>query len=122
VDYTCVYPTLCELAGLPLPERLDGSSIVPLLKNPQAAWGLPAITTHGFNNHAVRTEGWRYIRYADGSEELYDAKADPFEYSNIAQRPEFATRKAELAKFLPQENADDLPTRRQARKLQRAAH
>jgi arylsulfatase A-like enzyme len=116
VDYTCVYPTLCELTGLPLPELLDGRSIMPLLRNPQAEWQLPAITTHGLNNHAVRDEGWRYIRYADGSEELYDTTADPLEHTNLASRPEFAARKAALSKFLPRENAMNLPSRREARR------
>lgn len=59
VDYSSVYPTICTLTGLPLPTHLDGRDISPLLKNPQAAWVHPAITTHGRENHTVRTESWR---------------------------------------------------------------
>src|SRR5688500_16591317 len=51
VDFSSVYPTLCELTGLPLPDHLDGQSIKPLLKDPETDWALPAITTHGLNNH-----------------------------------------------------------------------
>ncbi len=57
---------------------------MPLLRDPDAAWDRPAVTTHGRNNHAVRSERWRYIRYADGSEELYDHDADPLEWANLA--------------------------------------
>ncbi len=109
VDYSSIYPTLCELTGLPLPTHLDGKSIVSLLKNPQAAWDTPALTTHGRKNHAVRTEGWRYIRYANGDEELYDTTADPLEYTNLAGHTEHAARKAELAKWLPKTEAENLP-------------
>ena len=105
VDFMSIYPTLCELAGLPLPAHVEGPSIVPLLRNPQAAWDRPAITTHGFMNHTVRTEQWRYIRYADGGEELYDETKDPYEWTNLANRPEFARTKADLAKWLPAKNA-----------------
>jgi arylsulfatase A-like enzyme len=105
VDFMSIYPTLCELAGLPIPAHVEGPSIVPLLRNPQAAWDRPAITTHGFKNHTVRTEQWRYIRYADGSEELYDETKDPYEWTNLATKPEFARTKAELAKWLPEKNA-----------------
>ncbi len=109
VDYSSVYPTFCALTGLPLPAHLDGRDISPLLKNPQAAWEHPAITTHGKDNHTVRTEDWRYIRYADGGEELYDETADPLEYTNLASKPEHAARKTELAKLLPATNAENLP-------------
>jgi arylsulfatase A-like enzyme len=109
IDYTGIYPTLCELAGLPLPKHLDGRSLAPLLRDPKAAWEFPAITTHGFKNHTVRTQGWRYIRYANGDEELYDEAADPLEYTNLAKQQEHAARKAELAKLLPKEDAPSLP-------------
>jgi arylsulfatase A-like enzyme len=101
VDLMHVYPTLCELAGIPTPTHVEGKSIVSLLSNPKSPWDLPAITTHGHENHAVRTESWRYIRYANGDEELYDEKSDPYEWTNLADKPEHAAAKAELAKWLP---------------------
>ena len=109
VDYTSIYPTLSALAGLPLPEYLDGRDITPLLKNPQAKWDVPAITTHGFKNHTVRSEDWRYIRYENGDEELYHDAADPHEYKNLAGSAEHAAQKAELAKWLPKTDAPNLP-------------
>jgi arylsulfatase A-like enzyme len=99
-----VYPTLLELAGLPARPDVDGVSIVPLLKNPSAPWERPALTTKGFKNHALRTERWRYIRYADGSEELYDHDADPLEQMNVASKPEFASVKADLQKWFPKKD------------------
>lgn len=109
VDYLSIYPTLCELTGVSAPEHLEGASIGRLLKDPQGEWDRPAITTHGFQNHTVRTEQWRYIRYANGDEELYDDKADPLEYTNLAQDPKYAAQKSELAKLLPETNAPNLP-------------
>lgn len=84
VDLMSVYPTLCELAGISTPEHCDGVSITPLLRDPNADWDRPAITTHGRGNHAVRSERYRYIRYADGGEELYDHREDPYEWTNLA--------------------------------------
>ena len=101
VDLMSIYPTLCDLCGLKKPAHVSGHNIRPLLKNPSADWSFPAITTHGFNNHAVRTASHRYIRYADGSEELYDSKADPFEWKNLADHPSLASTKQQLAKWLP---------------------
>jgi arylsulfatase A-like enzyme len=112
VDYTCIYPTLCSVSGLPLPAHLEGRDITPLLSDPKKSWDLPAITTHGYQNHTVRSEGWRYIRYANGDEELYDNATDPREYRNLARMSEYAARKAELAKFLPKADAAPLPVTR----------
>ena len=105
VDFMGIYPTLCDLAELPIPEHVEGTSLRPLLVDPKAPWSLPAITTHGRRNHAVRTDQWRYIRYADGSEELYDHTKDPFEWTNLASQPELAGVKAQLAEYLPQREA-----------------
>lgn len=99
-----LYPTLISLAGLPTKSDLDGVSIVPLLKNPSAPWDRPALTTKAFQEHALRTERWRYIRYADGSEELYDHDADPQEQTNVATKTEFAKVKAELQPWFPKHN------------------
>ena len=109
VDFSSVYPTLCELTGLPHPAHLDGMSLAPLLRDSQSVWPHPAITTHGFKNHTVRTEDWRYIRYANGDEELYDEANDPLEYTNLAQVPTYAEKIQELAGHLPTTDAADLP-------------
>lgn len=105
VDFVSLYPTLCELAGIPKPGHLEGPSLVPLLSDPKADWKHAAITTHGFRNHAIRTEDWRYIRYADGTEELYRERRDPFEWDNLAEQAEFAATKRELFHFFPTQNA-----------------
>lgn len=102
VDLMSVYPTLCDLAGLKTPKHVESVSVLPLLKNPAADWNIPAITTHGRGNHAIRFGPWRYIRYGDGSEELYDHSKDEFEWTNLAGTAEYAPIKADLQKYLPQ--------------------
>jgi arylsulfatase A-like enzyme len=109
VDLMSLYPTLAELCGLPAPARQEGVSIKPLLADPKAAWERPALTTHGRDNHALRSERYRYIRYADGSEELYDHDADPNEWKNLAADPAHADAKKKLAEWLPKTNAPDAP-------------
>ena len=109
VDFMSMYPTLCELAGLEKPGHVEGDSIVKLLKDPNAKWDGVAITTHGFMNHAVRTEKWRYIKYSDGSEELYDHSKDEYEWTNLANEPKYASVIKELATHLPKKNAPNTP-------------
>ena len=101
VDFMTVYPTLCQLAGLAVPDHVEGGSILPLLKDPSAAAFHYAVTTHGFRNHAVRTSTHRLIQYADGSEELYDHTRDPYEWENLALRPESLSVLERLRRFLP---------------------
>jgi arylsulfatase A-like enzyme len=101
VDFMSVYPTLCDLASLPKPAWLEGDNIRPLLADPAAAWTGVGVTTFERNNHAVRTDRWRYIHYAYGGEELYDHSNDEYEWTNLAAKPEHAALKAELAKHFP---------------------
>lgn len=96
-----IYPTLLELCGLPPSDGLEGHSLLPQLKNSKAPRPWPAITSHNQGNHAVRTERWRYIRYADGSEELYDMKRDPNEWTNLAGEKKFAAIKKDLGRWIP---------------------
>lgn len=101
VELLDLYPTLVELCGLQKPDHLEGHSLVPLLQDARAPREWPAITSHNQGNHAIRTERWRYIRYADGSEELYDMANDPNEWTNLAGDAKFAPVKADLARWLP---------------------
>ncbi len=104
-----LYPTLIELCGLPPKSGIEANSLVPLLQDPKAAWNHPALTTFGRGNHAMRTERWRYIRYADGTEELYDHTSDPKEWNNLAADPRWKDVKTELARSLPSRNAAEAP-------------
>ncbi len=107
VDFMSIFPTLTDLCGLPTPKHNEGVSIRALLADPKAAWDLPAVTTYRYKNHTVRSAGWRYIRYANGDEELYDETKDPNEYVNLAAKPEFAAKKTELAVYLPKSDIAD---------------
>ena len=96
-----IYPTLIDLCGLPKRRGLDGQSLKSLLENPERKWDRPVVITYGLNNHAVQTERWRYIRYRDGGQELYDHERDPNEWTNLASIPKYSSVKTELANSLP---------------------
>ena len=76
----------------------------PLLKDPDSAWPHASITTHNWNCHSIRTKRWRYIRYADGGEELYDHLADPNEWNNLANDDAYAEAKRTMKAHLPKTN------------------
>ena len=104
-----LFPTLVELCGLKSPpQKLEGQSFVDLLLDPDATTERMAITTQGKDNHSVRSRQHRYIRYADGSEELYDHGSDPHEWTNLASDDRYAATKKHLAGFLPKINAEPL--------------
>jgi uncharacterized sulfatase len=104
VESVDFYPTLAQLAGLSILSGLQGSSLVPLLKDPQQSWDRPAFTQiqrpakfleshHGkFMGRSIRTEHWRYTEWDDGKEgvQLYDVLNDPKEYANLAEDPKYA--------------------------------
>lgn len=100
-----IYPTLIELCGFPPSPGLEGSSLVPLLENPQADWDRPAVVTRKPGNYAVITDEWRYIRYKTGAQELYNLRKDPNEWFNLADRRYLQDAMAELAAWIPAEEA-----------------
>lgn len=83
-----IYPTLCELAGLSIPPAVQGTSLVPVLKDPLKSVKTGALS---FNRGAsLRERDWAYMRYTDGTEELYDMKKDPRQFANQAKNPEYS--------------------------------
>jgi len=100
-----IYPTLIELCGLPPRRDIAGHSLVPLLRDPERSWPHPAVTSVFTGELAVSWDKWRYIRYADGGEELYDLDSDPNEWTNLAGRAEFDDTRRRMAAMLPENPA-----------------
>lgn len=124
-----IYPTLVDLCGLTKDTMkaaggrpLDGHSLRPFLEDPDsAAWDGPdfalsmvfagensktplsssQLKNPAFQHWSVRTVRWRYIRYNNGMEELYDHEADPHEWTNLAGLPEHEEVRAAMEARLP---------------------
>jgi len=111
VNLIDLYPTLVDLCGLPANERLDGVNLKPLLRDPQSKWDRPSLTTLSRGNHSLRTERYRYIRYADGSEEFYDHQSDPNEWRNLAGLEQHAPLKQQLSEWFPENEAQAAPNK-----------
>ena len=103
-----LYPTLMELCDLEAKTQLDGTSLAPQLADPQTPRKQPVVISSFEGNHAIRSRRWRYIRYQDDSEELYDHSKDSREYTNLATEQEYASVIAELATYLPQNSASEV--------------
>lgn len=106
-----IYSTLSELVGFSLPSPdIAGNSLLPLLVSPESSWDKPAISTYNRGNHSIRLGKYRYTRYADGGEELYDLENDPQEWVNLANNKDDDVRDiiSELSKFLPVEQAKSI--------------
>lgn len=110
-----IYPTLIDLCGLPGRDDLEGISLLPQLRDPAAPRDRPAITSHNQGNHGIRSERWRYIRYADGSEELYDLQADPHEWENVISKSTGAAIAQEHRRWIP--SIDVPPAPRSAQRI-----
>jgi choline-sulfatase len=107
-----IYPTLVDATGLEKQDtdkHLDGMSLLPWINDPAAKKDRPAITTIYAHNPRVAGDRYRYTRYADGSEELYDRKTDPHEFDNlitqVKQRPELQAVIKRLSGFIPDKEA-----------------
>jgi iduronate 2-sulfatase len=115
VEFVDVYPTLCELAGVPVPKGLAGKSAVPLLDNPEADWKPAAYSQYlreggwrgpdgiTYMGYTVRTDQFRYVEWYNqdkhelAARELYDHRTGHGENRNIAGDPALAATMAELA-------------------------
>ena len=119
VELVDLYPTLCDLAGLPVPERLEGRSMVPLLSAPGQSWKQAAFSQFPRRHngaplmgYAMRTDRYRYVEWQDRRNgetvetELYDHQVDPLENKNIAGDSEQRERLDQLSRqmwtLLPQ--------------------
>jgi arylsulfatase A-like enzyme len=105
VEFVDIYPTLCELAGVPVPGGLAGKSLVPLMQDPKARWDKPAYSQYlreggwrgpdgiTYMGYTVRTDRYRYVEWFNwdtkelAARELYDHSVDPREDKNIAVDP-----------------------------------
>jgi arylsulfatase A-like enzyme len=105
-----IFPTLCDLSGLAQPEGLDGLSLAGLIDGKAGAENRPpVITSHGPGNFSLCDERWCYIRYADGSQELYDHLNDPEERKNLAANPEYKSVIEKFTPFVPEASVPFVP-------------
>lgn len=111
-----IYPTLSSLCGLAAPAGLEGNDLAPLVKNPASAWDKPCLSNYIRGNCTVHYKHWNYIRYTDGSEELYDTAADEDEHYNLAGKPEHQALMQSLRRHIPTEWAHPLPATEKARR------
>jgi iduronate 2-sulfatase len=112
-----IYPTLCELCGLPTPDNLEGTSMAPLLDKPNRKWKSAAFSQYprrgGIMGHSMRTNRYRYAEWRKKGKlierELYDYKKDPNEDINLAELPEKQKLASQLSEMLAGGWKDALP-------------
>jgi len=105
VEFVDLYPTLVEACGLPMPQGLEGGSLMPLLQRPGSRWDKPALSylkRGPVLGVSVRTERYRYTEWDQGRKgaELYDHERDPHEVYNLAEDPKQAKTVAKLKALL----------------------
>jgi len=100
VEFVDIYPSLCELAGVATANKgLQGTSFVPLLKDPGRPWKKAAFSKYG-PAESVITDRYNYAEFRNGERMLYDLKGDPSENVNVAEEPANKDLVATLAKML----------------------
>lgn len=105
VELLDLFPTLAEKAGFEPPAHVEGLSLLPQLLDPATPRKRPAITTHNPGNFSIHDLQFNLIRYADGSEELYDMKADPHEHQNRIKEPALGPVVDRLRNWIPKKFA-----------------
>tara|TARA_B100001057_G_scaffold132534_1_gene131914 strand:+ start:3750 stop:5222 length:1473 start_codon:yes stop_codon:yes gene_type:complete len=109
-----LYPTMLEMCGLPKNKRNEGMSLVPLLRGPSREWRFAVLTTYARKNHALRSERYRYLRMEDGTEEFYDHRSDPNEWTNLAGKKRLQAEINQFRAALPKTDAPYHPSVRSA--------
>lgn len=109
-----LYPTMLEMCGLPENKKNEGMSLVPLLRDPSREWRFAVLTTYARKNHALRSERYRYLRMEDGTEEFYDHRNDPNEWSNLAGEKSLEGEIKQFRASLPKTDAPYHPSVRSA--------
>ncbi len=104
VSYLDIYPTVLDLLNIKKPTSLEGESLMPLLKSANAIKKTPAVVTYPRGSYSINTEEWNYIKYKDGSEELYNHKTDLKEFKNLAKDPKYASIMKDFQKYIPQDH------------------
>jgi arylsulfatase A-like enzyme len=100
-----LFPTLLDLSHLPSKPGNEGASLVALMEDPDAVWRRATPTVYPRESYSLRSDRYRYIRYEDGSEELYDHDVDPHEWTNIASDPQHHQAKSSLLPLVPKDAA-----------------
>jgi arylsulfatase A-like enzyme len=121
-EFVDIYPTLCDLCGLSIPESLEGISLAPVMKNPSLPWKKAVFSQYPrgkIKGYSIRTDRYRYTEWAElGKEpvavELYDHKNDPDENINVAHNPENKQTTANLNKMLNEGWQGALPPQKSA--------
>ena len=96
-----IYPTLCDLAGIPVPAGLDARSLAPVIEGRQPKVRDCLFTAYRNCQRSIRDDRWKLIRYPlIDKTQLFDLQADPHEMTDLAGRPESADKIKELTALL----------------------
>lgn len=103
------YPTLCDLAGVEIPNGVAGESLRSLLESSQSAEvHTSVLMTYQPGNHCLRTPGFRLTQYTDGGAELYDMQQDPEQRHNLFTiESKLGAEAAKLLEILKQRVANE---------------
>lgn len=107
-----IFPTLAEYCGIQHELPLEGNSLLPFFENPTFIKEKPTLITYQKDNHALHGPAWKYIKYRDGGEELYNLRNDPHEWTNLASQNTYNNIKSEMQVYLPSHNEDAKPTKK----------